>query len=106
MYILHLYNLVTAQSIDMRHASILSPLRFILQPHLLVFLLTGLDFDSKWFFESLGHDGLNKLLAGFEDKSAESVCTFAYSEGPGHEPIIFQGRTEVGISFLINQIYS
>ncbi|OBT78487.1 Ham1 family protein [Pseudogymnoascus sp. 05NY08] len=48
----------------------------------------------KWFFESLGHDGLNKLLAGFEDKSAESVCTFAYSEGPGHEPIIFQGRTE------------
>ncbi|KFY26327.1 hypothetical protein V493_04163 [Pseudogymnoascus sp. VKM F-4281 (FW-2241)] len=48
----------------------------------------------KWFFESLGHDGLNKLLAGFEDKTAQSVCTFAYSEGPGHEPIIFQGRTD------------
>lgn len=63
----------------------------------------GVDFYSKWFFESLGHDGLNKLLVGFEDKSAESVCTFAYSEGPGHEPIIFQGRTDVGICFLIKQ---
>lgn len=50
---------------------------------------------SKWFFESLGHDGLNKLLVGFEDKSAQAICTFAYSEGPGHEPIIFQGRTDV-----------
>lgn len=63
----------------------------------------GVDFNSKWFFESLGHDGLNKLLVGFEDKSAESVCTFAYSEGPGHEPIIFQGRTDVRICFLIKQ---
>jgi hypothetical protein len=50
---------------------------------------------SKWFMDSLGHDGLNKLLVGFEDKSAEAICTFAYSEGPGHEPIIFQGRTDV-----------
>ena len=37
---------------------------------------------------------LHKLLAGFEDKSAQAICTFAYSEGPGHKPIIFQGRTE------------
>lgn len=37
----------------------------------------------------------HKLLAGFEDKSAQAVCTFAYSEGPGHDPIIFQGRTDV-----------
>lgn len=50
---------------------------------------------SKWFLEALGHDGLNNMLAGFEDKSAQAVCTFAYSEGPGHEPIIFQGRTDV-----------
>lgn len=63
----------------------------------------GVDFYSKWFFESLGHDGLNKLLVGFEDKSAESVCTFAYSEGPGHEPIIFQGRTDVRICYLTKQ---
>lgn len=24
----------------------------------------------KWFLQSLGHEGLNKLLAGYEDKSA------------------------------------
>jgi inosine triphosphate pyrophosphatase len=35
------------------------------------------------------------MLVGFEDKTAEAICTFAYSAGPGHEPIIFQGRTEV-----------
>ena len=50
---------------------------------------------SKWFLEALGHKGLNDLLAGFPDKSAQAVCTFAYCEGPGHEPIIFQGRTDV-----------
>ncbi|KAK6606965.1 inosine triphosphate pyrophosphatase, partial [Botrytis cinerea] len=48
----------------------------------------------KWFMDALGHDGLNNMLAGFPDKSAQAVCTFAYSEGPGHEPIIFQGRTD------------
>lgn len=51
--------------------------------------------SSKWFFLAVGHDGLNKMLAGFEDKSAQAVCTFAYSAGPGHEPVIFQGRTDV-----------
>jgi len=48
----------------------------------------------KWFLEALGHEGLNNMLAGFPDKSAQAVCTFAYSEGPGHEPILFQGRTD------------
>ncbi|RAL60157.1 hypothetical protein DID88_000782 [Monilinia fructigena] len=48
----------------------------------------------KWFMQALGHDGLNNMLASFPDKSAQAVCTFAYSEGPGHEPIIFQGRTD------------
>ncbi|KAB8299915.1 hypothetical protein EYC80_000158 [Monilinia laxa] len=48
----------------------------------------------KWFMQALGHDGLNNMLVGFPDKSAQAVCTFAYSEGPGHEPIIFQGRTD------------
>ncbi|KAI9881368.1 MAG: nucleoside triphosphate pyrophosphohydrolase ham1 [Pleopsidium flavum] len=47
----------------------------------------------KWFLEKLGHDGLNNLLMAYEDKSAQAVCTFAYSEGPGHEPIIFEGTT-------------
>lgn len=45
--------------------------------------------------KSLGVKQFHKLLAGFEDKGAQAVCTFAYSEGPGHEPIIFQGRTKV-----------
>jgi len=54
-----------------------------------------LTFHSKWFLEALGHEGLNDLLAAFPDKSAQAVCTFAYCAGPGHEPIIFQGRTDV-----------
>ncbi|CEG73047.1 Putative Inosine triphosphate pyrophosphatase [Rhizopus microsporus] len=47
----------------------------------------------KWFQNSLGHEGINKMLAGFEDKSAVALCTFGYCEGPGHEPIIFEGKT-------------
>ncbi|KAL2119153.1 hypothetical protein VTJ04DRAFT_6113 [Mycothermus thermophilus] len=48
----------------------------------------------KWFLTSLGHEGLNNLLAAYEDKSAKAVCTFGYSPGPGHEPILFQGVTD------------
>lgn len=50
----------------------------------------------KWFLQALGHDGLNNLLAGYENKSAEAICTFAYCAGPGNEPLIFQGRVSVG----------
>lgn len=53
--------------------------------------------DSKWFLKALGVQQFHKLLAGFEDKSAQAVCTFAYCEGPGCEPIVFQGRTNVTI---------
>ncbi|KAI6781258.1 inosine triphosphatase [Emericellopsis cladophorae] len=35
----------------------------------------------KWFMAAVGHDGLNNLLAAYEDKSAEAVCTFGYCEG-------------------------
>ncbi|TFK28956.1 inosine triphosphate pyrophosphatase [Coprinopsis marcescibilis] len=48
----------------------------------------------KHFLGSLGHEGLNRMLAGFEDKGASAICTFAYSAGPGTEPIVFEGRTE------------
>ncbi|ROW15436.1 hypothetical protein VPNG_02320 [Cytospora leucostoma] len=48
----------------------------------------------KWFLNDLGHEGLNNLLAAYEDKSARAVCTFGFSQGPGHEPILFQGITE------------
>ncbi|KAL2036967.1 hypothetical protein N7G274_010252 [Stereocaulon virgatum] len=47
----------------------------------------------KWFLAAIGHEGLNNLLLAYEDKSAQAVCTFAYCEGPGCEPIIFEGRT-------------
>ncbi|PGG98924.1 RdgB/HAM1 family non-canonical purine NTP pyrophosphatase [Polytolypa hystricis UAMH7299] len=64
---------------------------------------TALEFNAlkglpgpyiKWFLEKLGHDGLNKLVDPYEDKSIVAVCTFAFSSGPGEEPILFQGRTE------------
>ncbi|EMG46456.1 HAM1 Inosine triphosphate pyrophosphatase [Candida maltosa Xu316] len=48
----------------------------------------------KWFLQSVGLDGLNKMLSGFEDKSARAICTFGYCEGPGKEVKIFQGITE------------
>ncbi|KAJ5911018.1 Inosine triphosphate pyrophosphatase [Penicillium subrubescens] len=63
---------------------------------------TALEFNAlkglpgpyiKSFMESLGLEGLNKMLDGFEDRSAEAVCTFAFCRGPGEEPLIFQGRT-------------
>lgn len=38
--------------------------------------------------------GLHKLLAGFEDKSAYAMCTFAYSSGnPEDEILLFVGKT-------------
>ncbi|KOS41360.1 hypothetical protein ACN38_g7777 [Penicillium nordicum] len=47
----------------------------------------------KWFYSALGDDGLCKLLAGFDDKTATAACTFAFSAGPGSEPLLVQGRT-------------
>ncbi|NXG70175.1 ITPA pyrophosphatase, partial [Baryphthengus martii] len=38
--------------------------------------------------------GLYKLLAGFEDKSAYALCTFAFSTGNLEEPVkLFKGQT-------------
>lgn len=45
--------------------------------------------------KAIGHEGLNNLLVAYEDKSAKAVCTFGFSKGPGHEPILFQGITDV-----------
>lgn len=49
----------------------------------------------KWFLDKIGHDGLNKLLVGFEDKSAYAMCTFAYSSGADENevPQVFSGKT-------------
>ena len=38
----------------------------------------------KWFLKALGHEGLPKMLAGFDDKSAYAQCIFAYSPGEPH----------------------
>ncbi|XP_044743322.1 inosine triphosphate pyrophosphatase [Chrysoperla carnea] len=46
----------------------------------------------KWFLDKLGPEGLYKLLEGWEDKSGEAVCTFAYYSGDEtDEVLIFQG---------------
>lgn len=55
--------------------------------------------------DSVGHDGLNRMLDGFEDRTAEAVCTFAFCRAPGAEPILFQGRTEVGIASINQSSY-
>lgn len=34
------------------------------------------------------------MLAGFDTKDAWALCTFAYSAGPGTEPLLFEGRTD------------
>ena len=48
----------------------------------------------KWFLKELGPDGLPRLLADFEDKTATAVCIFGFCEGAGKEVRLFEGRTE------------
>jgi len=47
----------------------------------------------KWFLENCGHDGLNKMLDGFDDRSGFAQTIVAYTAGPGHEVHVFEGRT-------------
>ncbi|KAI1305009.1 nucleoside triphosphate pyrophosphohydrolase ham1 [Mortierella claussenii] len=67
---------------------------------------TGLGFGAlkglpgpyiKWFLESIGLEGLVKMLAGYTDKSAVAFCTIAYTTGPGSEPILFEGSVQGSI---------
>ncbi|BFZ57246.1 nucleoside triphosphate pyrophosphohydrolase ham1 [Savitreella phatthalungensis] len=57
----------------------------------------------KWFLRDLGLDGLNTMLAGFDDKRAVAICTFAYCEGPSsfngvqHPVLLFRGECEGNI---------
>lgn len=64
---------------------------------------TALCFDAmgelpgpyiKWFLEELGHDGLNRMLSGWDNRAARAVCTIAYAAGPDAEPVLFQGITK------------
>jgi inosine triphosphate pyrophosphatase len=72
---------------------------------------TALCFDAlnslpgpyiKWFLESVGLEGLNDMLVGFESKTAKAVCTMAYCAGPDTEPILFQGITTVSRDLACN----
>jgi len=47
----------------------------------------------KWFLDKTGHEGLNNLLAAYDDKSAYAQCVFALCAGPGAEVRVFVGRT-------------
>jgi hypothetical protein len=48
----------------------------------------------KWFLTKLGPEGLHNMLAAYEDKTAEAVCTFAYVEDENSEVKLFRGITE------------
>ncbi|KAH7301119.1 hypothetical protein KP509_23G012900 [Ceratopteris richardii] len=48
----------------------------------------------KWFLQKTGPEGLNNMLAAYEDKTAYALCIFSLSLGPDHEPTSFEGRTE------------
>lgn len=45
----------------------------------------------KWFMDKIGHEGLNNLLAAYEDKSATAVCELAFAKDTRSDPVIFQG---------------
>jgi len=47
----------------------------------------------KWFLEQCGHEGLNKMLVGFDDKTAYAQTIFALTAGPNQEIHLFDGRT-------------
>ncbi|XP_060081134.1 inosine triphosphate pyrophosphatase-like [Ylistrum balloti] len=52
----------------------------------------------KWFLKSVGPEGLYKMLAGFEDKTAYAMCIFAYSDGKKDSEVkLFVGKTEGSI---------
>merc|ERR1719310_1906749 len=46
----------------------------------------------KWFLEKTGHEGLNNLLAAYDDKSAYAQTIFGFTSGPGCEVQLFDGR--------------
>eukprot|EP01094_Clydonella_sp_ATCC50884_P027476 TRINITY_DN7906_c0_g1_i2.p1 TRINITY_DN7906_c0_g1~~TRINITY_DN7906_c0_g1_i2.p1 ORF type:complete len:209 (+),score=58.47 TRINITY_DN7906_c0_g1_i2:62-628(+) len=48
----------------------------------------------KWFLEKTGHEGLNNLLAAYEDKSAYAMCVFSFCEGSGKQVHVFEGKTD------------
>ena len=47
----------------------------------------------KWFLDAGGHEGLNNMLAAYDDKTAFAQCTVALSSPDEEEPVVFVGRT-------------
>lgn len=47
----------------------------------------------KWFVKSVGLDGINKMLDGFDNRKAYAITTFGFCSGPGCEVLLFQGIT-------------
>jgi len=47
----------------------------------------------RWFMESCGLDGLNKLIEAYDDKTAYAQTVVAFCPGPGQDPVVFDGRT-------------
>jgi inosine triphosphate pyrophosphatase len=48
----------------------------------------------KRFLDKCGHVGLNKMIEGFEDKSAYASTVVAFCAGPNKKIFLFEGRTE------------
>lgn len=48
----------------------------------------------KWFLDKCGHDGLNRMLDGFEDRTGFAQTIVAYTAGPGCEVEVFEGITD------------
>eukprot|EP00919_Chromeraceae_sp_WS-2016_P044451 GHVR01106068.1.p1 GENE.GHVR01106068.1~~GHVR01106068.1.p1 ORF type:complete len:124 (-),score=19.14 GHVR01106068.1:197-568(-) len=42
----------------------------------------------------MGHDGLNNMLAAYEDKSGYAQCIFSYFDGVEEKPRTFIGRVQ------------
>jgi non-canonical purine NTP pyrophosphatase (RdgB/HAM1 family) len=51
----------------------------------------------KWFQDSLGNDGLYKILAAYPDKAATAVCTLAFCPAPHADPVLFTGECKGAI---------
>lgn len=48
----------------------------------------------KWFLDKCGHDGLNRMLDGFEDRSASAVTLVALTMGENQKVLVFRGQTD------------
>ncbi|AMD21572.1 HFL284Wp [Eremothecium sinecaudum] len=98
-------DLIEVQELDLEHialakckqaVSILGPTTplFVEDTALSFTALNGLPGAYiKWFLQSIGLDGILRMLSAFEDKTAQAITTIAYHDGNGKYHI-FQGTTE------------